>query len=44
MHRRQPSRFRRDSPEFDCYGPLSCFTNLSSRFFSSNSNFQPDCT
>ena len=31
----QPSRFRRDSPEFDCYVPLSRFTNLFSRFLSS---------
>jgi len=33
-HRCQPSRFRRDSPKFDCYVPLSHFANLLSRFWS----------
>ena len=35
LHRCQPSRFRRDTPEFDFYVPLSRFTNRLSRFLSS---------
>jgi len=35
QHRCQPSRFRRDGPEFDCYVPLSRFTYLLSCFLSS---------
>jgi len=32
-HRCQRYRFRRDSPEYDCYVLLSRFTNLLSRFW-----------
>ena len=36
-HRCQPSRFRRDSPAFWCFVPLSRFNSPLSRFFSSQS-------
>ena len=34
-HRCQPSSFRWDSPEFNCYVPLSRFTNSLSHILSS---------
>ena len=40
LHRCQPSRFRQDGPEFDCYVPLSRFTNLLSDFLSSTQQVQ----
>jgi len=34
-HRCQPSSFRQDRPEFDCYVPLSHFTSFLSHISSS---------